>query len=107
MTLMSSLPVISPDSDAPDAGAATPEAALPGPTPVSSPAAVGPAPKVLILGSDPAAFDQAVVGWGWPRFRGKQVRDWVFTKLADDPDRMTNLSKADRDFLREHMAFPS
>src|SRR5688572_6763829 len=81
---MASLPVVSPDTSTL--------------TNVSAAAA-----KVPILGTDPANFDREVAGWGWPRFRGKQVRDWVFTKLADDPDRMTNLSKQDRDLLRERV----
>src|SRR5215218_2643220 len=103
---MSSLPVMPAEPaqavapSAPEPAAASSVVAAPAvPTVV--------APKVSVLGTDPAAFDQAVVGWGWPRFRGKQVRDWVYTKLADDPDRMTNLSKPDRDLLRERVDFAS
>ena len=61
--------------------------------------------KVPFFSTPPSAFDRAVTEWGWPRFRGKQVRDWVYTKLASDPDRMTNLSKADRDLLRANVEF--
>jgi 23S rRNA (adenine2503-C2)-methyltransferase len=50
-------------------------------------------------------FDTSVRAWGWPRFRGSQVRDWVYRKYTADPEKMTNLSKGDREVLHEHVAF--
>src|SRR6185436_12528983 len=35
----------------------------------------------------------------------QQVRDWVYGKLVSDPERMTNLSKADRETLRQRVDF--
>jgi 23S rRNA (adenine2503-C2)-methyltransferase len=57
------------------------------------------------FGLTPPEFDAAVAGWGWPRFRGKQVRDWVYAKLVADPVLMTNLSPRDREMLRERVNF--
>jgi 23S rRNA (adenine2503-C2)-methyltransferase len=53
------------------------------------------------------AFDAIAQGWGWPRFRSGQVRDWVYRKFVADPGEMTNLAKADRAFLHDHMTFAS
>ena len=40
----------------------------------------------------PLELDQlAADGWGWPRFRAKQVRKWAFEKHSLDPARMTDL----------------
>ena len=61
--------------------------------------------KLSFFGLTPAEFDAAVGGWGWPRFRGKQVRDWVYGKLVADPEQMTNLSPRDRQTLREQVSF--
>jgi 23S rRNA (adenine2503-C2)-methyltransferase len=52
-------------------------------------------------------FDRVVQGWGWPRFRAGQVRSWVYDKYVADPRLMTNLGKADRAFLAEHLTFAS
>lgn len=52
-----------------------------------------------------AQFDELAVEWGWPAFRGKQIRDWVYTKNIADPSQMTNLSKADQRLLAERVAF--
>ena len=49
--------------------------------------------------------DAAVQAWGWPKFRGKQVRDWVYGKGVDDPGRMTNFAAADRAVLSDRLAF--
>ncbi|HZL33716.1 MAG TPA: 23S rRNA (adenine(2503)-C(2))-methyltransferase RlmN [Tepidisphaeraceae bacterium] len=54
---------------------------------------------------DPAQFDQIIQGWNWPRFRGKQVREWVYGKLVVDPKAMTNLAVREQEFLRERILF--
>jgi 23S rRNA (adenine2503-C2)-methyltransferase len=61
--------------------------------------------KIAFFGLDAAGFDAAVAAWGWPRFRAQQVRDWVYGKLVADPALMTNLSKADREALRQRVDF--
>ena len=40
-----------------------------------------------------------------PRFAAKQLMDWVYGKGVVDIDRMTNLSKANRDMLAHEMVF--
>ena len=65
------------------------------------------APKLDFFGLDAAAFDAAVVDWGWPRFRAQQVRDWVYGKGVVDPAGMTNLAKRDQATLSERVAFAS
>ncbi len=49
----------------------------------------------------PAEFDQLVQSKGWPHFRGKQIRDWVYSKLISTPAQMTNISRRDRDTLED------
>jgi 23S rRNA (adenine2503-C2)-methyltransferase len=63
--------------------------------------------KLDFFGLDAAAFDAAVVEWGWPRFRAQQVRDWVYGKGVADPAGMTNLSKRDRELLAGRVRFAS
>lgn len=62
-------------------------------------------PKVEFLGLQAHEFDAIVQGWGLPKFRAKQVREWVYEKHVVDVDRMTNLSKSDREKLRELVSF--
>ena len=56
---------------------------------------------------DADGLDRLVVGWGWPRFRAQQLRDWVYAKHETDPTRMTNFSKRDQEALRERIGFSS
>jgi len=42
---------------------------------------------------------------GMPKFASKQLMDWVYGKGVVDIDRMTNLSKANRDMLAHEMVF--
>ncbi|MEM6256701.1 MAG: 23S rRNA (adenine(2503)-C(2))-methyltransferase RlmN [Planctomycetota bacterium] len=53
----------------------------------------------------PDELGDAVVGLGMPRFRAKQVLEWVYDKGVADPACMTNLSQRDRDVLSEQMDF--
>jgi 23S rRNA (adenine2503-C2)-methyltransferase len=50
-----------------------------------------------LLGTLPAELDALLAGWGLSKFRGKQIREWVFEKLVIDPANMSNLSQIDRD----------
>ena len=54
-----------------------------------------------------AEVDAAVVGWGWPKFRGKQIRDWVYGKGVANPARWTNLSAANRTAVAGRFSFGS
>ncbi len=46
-----------------------------------------------------------VEGLGMPRFRARQVLEWVYGKGVADPLAMTNLSARDREALAEHVDF--
>jgi len=61
--------------------------------------------RTQFFGEDAAHLDQAVVGLGWPKFRGRQLRDWVYRKVITDPDQMTNLAVRDRQTLRDKIDF--
>lgn len=60
-----------------------------------------------IFGTAPADFDLALTHFGMPKFRGKQVRQWVFQRGVTDPAAMSDLSKTDREKLRELIDFGS
>jgi 23S rRNA (adenine2503-C2)-methyltransferase len=70
---------------------------MPSPAPNSSP--------IPVFGTEPAAFDAALTTWGWPHFRGKQVRQWIFDRLVADPAAMSDLSKRDREELSNRVEF--
>jgi 23S rRNA (adenine2503-C2)-methyltransferase len=53
----------------------------------------------------PAEFDALCRECGWPVFRAKQVRNWVFEKGVVDPEQMSNLSKTDRALLTQRVEF--
>ncbi len=44
--------------------------------------------------------------WGEPKFRAKQVYEWIWQKHAGEIAEMTNLSKSLRDKLSEHFTIP-
>ncbi len=44
---------------------------------------------------------------GMPKFRAKQILEWVYEKGVVDPTQMTNLSARDRELLAEQMTFLS
>ena len=53
----------------------------------------------------PDELGDVVVGFGMPRFRAKQVMEWVYDKGVADPMQMTNLSQPDRETLAAEMDF--
>jgi 23S rRNA (adenine2503-C2)-methyltransferase len=61
--------------------------------------------RAQFFGEDAPHLDTTVTDWGWPRFRGRQLRDWVYGKVTTDPALMTNLSARDREVLREKVDF--
>lgn len=66
----------------------------------------GPAPPHF-FDFDGAQLDQLTQSWGWPRFRARQLRDWVYQKLVTDPSAMTNLGRPEQRWLGEHLLFAS
>jgi 23S rRNA (adenine2503-C2)-methyltransferase len=64
-----------------------------------------PGSKVSIYGLTADQLDQRLAAQGWPKFRGKQVRDWVYIKHVNDPKRMTNLSARDQAHLASIFSF--
>ncbi|MGC4033580.1 MAG: 23S rRNA (adenine(2503)-C(2))-methyltransferase RlmN [Tepidisphaeraceae bacterium] len=64
-------------------------------------------PKVDFFDFDVEQWNAHVAGWGWPKFRAQQVRDWVYHKGLRDPAAFTTLSKADREKLASEVRFGS
>src|SRR5215472_13198059 len=62
-------------------------------------------PLIPVFGTDPTTFDANLTDWGWPLFRGRQLRQWTFGRLVADPAAMSDLSKADRQTLRQRVEF--
>jgi 23S rRNA (adenine2503-C2)-methyltransferase len=54
-----------------------------------------------ILGLSLQELEGRVVELGMPKFRAKQVFEWIFAKRASSFEEMTNLSKGDRALLAE------
>ncbi len=50
-------------------------------------------------------LENVLAGWGEPRFRAKQLYEWLWAKAATSLDQMTNLSKDLRARLAEHFTF--
>ncbi|MBO6740301.1 MAG: 23S rRNA (adenine(2503)-C(2))-methyltransferase RlmN [Phycisphaerales bacterium] len=55
----------------------------------------------------PDTLSEWCVEYGMPKFRGKQILEWVYEKGVVDPAQMTNLSGKDRELLAEQMTFLS
>jgi 23S rRNA (adenine2503-C2)-methyltransferase len=58
-----------------------------------------PAGPPSLLGLSPDEFADLLVEHGHPRYRARQVLDWVYRKRVRDPARMSNLSRALREGL--------
>ena len=50
-------------------------------------------------------MDHLLSEWGWAKFRGPQLRQWIYHTLRADPLGISNLSKIDRKTLDERMDF--
>jgi 23S rRNA (adenine2503-C2)-methyltransferase len=61
--------------------------------------------RLQFFGADAASVDAAVESWGWPKFRGRQLREWVYDKVVTDPALMTNLAVRDRELVRDKVDF--
>jgi 23S rRNA (adenine2503-C2)-methyltransferase len=53
----------------------------------------------------PEEMERLLNGWGWAKYRGRQIRQWIYHKLRTDPNEISNLPKADRKTLTEGMDF--
>jgi 23S rRNA (adenine2503-C2)-methyltransferase len=62
---------------------------------------ISPASSILDLTRD--QLTDLLAGWGEPRFRTKQVWEWLYKKLAARPEEMTDLPKALRARLAAEM----
>lgn len=51
-------------------------------------------------------LEAAMVALGEPKFRAKQIHEWIWAKFAPDIQSMTNLPKALREKLAEHYSIP-
>ena len=49
----------------------------------------------------PAEWEQRVIAWGEPAYRGKQIFDWIHRRGILDPDEMSNIPKRLRELLKE------
>jgi 23S rRNA (adenine2503-C2)-methyltransferase len=61
--------------------------------------------KVRFFNLLPDEFVRRLAEWKWPKFRANQITKWVYENLATNPDLMTNLSKRDREELKDRVCF--
>ena len=61
--------------------------------------------SVAFFALDSEQVDQAVFDAGLARWRGKQVRNWVYDKMVADPEAMTTFSKGDKERLKAGFQF--
>lgn len=60
---------------------------------------------INIFSLSPLEMDEQITSWGWREFRARQIRQWVYQKLIVDPQKMTNLSKSERQTIAEKLDF--
>jgi 23S rRNA (adenine2503-C2)-methyltransferase len=53
----------------------------------------------------PDEIDLRLGEWGWEKYRGRQLREWIYHKLSADPGVISNLSKLQRKTLTEGFDF--
>lgn len=59
-------------------------------------------PRPNLLALDQESLETLTRGWGWPRYRARQILRWLYAGRARSIDQMTDLSLHDRATLREH-----
>jgi 23S rRNA (adenine2503-C2)-methyltransferase len=64
-------------------------------------------PTYHIFDQTPESLEAWCLERGMPKFRAKQILEWVYEKGIADPAQMSNLSKLDRTILAEQMTFLS
>lgn len=60
--------------------------------------------KIDIKSMNIEELEQLLQAWGEPKFRGKQIFDWLHQKQVDSFEEMTNLPKSLREKLKEKAA---
>lgn len=50
-------------------------------------------------------LEKALVNIGEPKFKAKQIFDWIHNKQVDDFDKMHNISKKTKEVLKKHFEF--
>ena len=68
---------------------------------------LAPVDKIDFFNLTAAQIDALVQSWGWPVFRARQLREWVYGQNITTPEKMTNLSKADRQVIQKTFTFVS
>ena len=69
---------------------------------VAAPVAAPVPMKVNLLWLDEAELQALLKEWKQPKFRAKQIQDWIFEKGVTDFEQMSNLPAALRALLAEH-----
>ena len=58
--------------------------------------------KQALLGMSLFELKQAVTNLGMPEFTAKQIAKWLYSQHVSSIDEMTNISKSNREKLKEH-----
>lgn len=61
--------------------------------------------KTPFFGLSVEEMGREIVEMGWPGYRAKQLREWVYDKGIVDPEKMTNFAKNERIRIAEHFDF--
>ena len=61
--------------------------------------------KIDILGMDLESLQEKFIEIGLKKFNASQVFDWLHNKLVFDFDEFSNISKKDREILKEKFLF--
>jgi 23S rRNA (adenine2503-C2)-methyltransferase len=61
--------------------------------------------KANFFSLNPDEIDLRLGEWGWEKYRGRQLREWIYHKLSADPGVISNLSKLQRKTLTEGFDF--
>ena len=62
------------------------------------------APKEILYGKNPAELAALCDEMHMPRFAARQIARWLYAKHTEDPQRMSDLSAANRERLCERFA---
>lgn len=57
---------------------------------------------VILLGMDLEELKRLAIAGGMPAFTGRQLAEWIYKKRATDFDMMNNISKKNREWLKEN-----
>lgn len=55
--------------------------------------------RIALLDLDNTQLEELLNGWGQPAYRARQLGSWIYTRLAEDFDSMTDLPQSLRDRL--------